>query len=77
VTLGPPAAATTFTDAHEPPTVTGVPSTRFAGSVSTKSDARVRATAFVFPSVRVRVELAPSGIEVGANAYAIVGRART
>ena len=77
VTVGPPDAATTFPAAQVPPTVAGLPSTRFAGSVSTRSAASVRATAFVFPSVSVSVEPAPSGIDAGENDLATVGRART
>src|SRR5450755_3528235 len=73
----PPAAATTLAAVQVPVTVAGVARTRFAGRVSTKSAFNVRTEAFVLPSVSVSEEFEPSAIEVGENAFAIVGSAST
>ena len=72
-----PATAVTLPAAHVPERVAGVPRTRSAGSVSTKSALRVSATAFTLPSVSMRDEFAPRGMETGANAFDKVGGART
>ena len=77
VMVEPAGATTTFAAAQVPVRVGGVPRTRLAGSVSTKSAFSVSATAFVFPSVSRSEEFAPSGIVEGTNVFATVGSART
>src|SRR5471030_2085706 len=75
-TLAPLAAAVTVPPAQVV-APTGVPVlTRPAGYVSVNA-APVIAMALVLPSVSVRTDGAPGATDVGANAFASVGWART
>ena len=58
---------------HVPLEVAGVPRTRLAGRVSTKSEARVNTVVLGFPSVIVSVELAPKLMVEGLKSLSTVG----